>query len=179
MDSRASPSVAGYGVHSSNTIAMSEPSARCTCIARSGSRNTSAPSTGERKRHALFRQLAHRGEAEHLVTAGVGQDRALPVHQPVQAAVRPHDLGPGPQHQVKGVAEDDLRAAGDEFLGRHALDRAVGSYGHERRCLDGAAREVQPGASRAAICREMLELHVAAPRAAIAAGSGVTNIASP
>ena len=50
MDSRASLSVAGYGVHSSNTMAMSEPSARCTCIARSGSRKTSAPSTGERKR---------------------------------------------------------------------------------------------------------------------------------
>ncbi len=50
MDSRAAASVAGYGVHSSNTIATSEPSARWTCIARSGSRKTSAPSTGERKR---------------------------------------------------------------------------------------------------------------------------------
>ena len=50
MEVRASGSVAGYGVHSSNTMATSDPSARWTCIARSGSRNTSAPSTGERKR---------------------------------------------------------------------------------------------------------------------------------
>jgi hypothetical protein len=48
MDSRALRWSAGYGVHSSNTIATSESSARCTSIERSGDRNTSAPSTGER-----------------------------------------------------------------------------------------------------------------------------------
>ena len=99
--------------------------------------------------HALLRQLAHRREAEDLVAAGVGQDRPLPVHHAVQAAVRAHDFRAGPQHQVKGVREDDLGAAGQEFLGRDALDGPVGADRHEGRRFNRAAREREPSAPRA------------------------------
>ena len=43
-ESFASSRVAGYGVHSSSTIWMSEPSRHCTSIARSGESATVAPS---------------------------------------------------------------------------------------------------------------------------------------
>ena len=47
---------------------------------------------------------------------------------------------PGRQHQVKGIAEDDLAAQQRQFLRRHALHRAVGADRHEYRGLYGAAR---------------------------------------
>ena len=50
MDSSASRSLAGQGVHSSKIMTMSEPSSRCTAMDASGPRNTIEPSTGERKR---------------------------------------------------------------------------------------------------------------------------------
>ena len=53
------------------------------------------PSIGERNRtpsSVILRRLA---QAEHLEAAGVGEDRALPVHEAVQPAVRAHDLVPG------------------------------------------------------------------------------------
>jgi hypothetical protein len=49
MDARASASVAGYGVHSSNTMTTSEPRFRCTAMDRSGVSSTRSPLTGERK----------------------------------------------------------------------------------------------------------------------------------
>ena len=47
-------------------------------------------------------------EREHLVAAGIGQDVAPPVGEAVEPAPAGDDLGAGPQHQVVGVAEDDL-----------------------------------------------------------------------
>ena len=41
---------AGYGVHSSNTMATSESSARCTSMETLGAHEHLEPSTGERKR---------------------------------------------------------------------------------------------------------------------------------
>ncbi|MNV67226.1 hypothetical protein D3C71_1600180 [compost metagenome] len=49
MEIRATSSSAGYGVHSSKIITMSEPRSRWTCIDSSGPMNTLAPSTGEAK----------------------------------------------------------------------------------------------------------------------------------
>ena len=65
---------------------------------------------GRAKPHALLRDLAQAAQAEHLETAGVREDRALPVHEAVQPAVRGDDLRARPQHQVKRIAEHDLRA---------------------------------------------------------------------
>ena len=48
MDSRVCASSMGYAVQSSNAIATSEPSDRCTAIDRSASRKTFEPSIGER-----------------------------------------------------------------------------------------------------------------------------------
>ena len=141
MDSRASASVAGYGVQSSSAIAMSERSASCTSIESSGVSRTSLPSIGERNRTPSSVILRRLSQAEHLEAAGVGEDRPLPVHEAVQPAMRAHDFGARPQHQMEGVAQHDLRAEALELLGRHRLDGAVGAHGHEGRRLDDAVRE--------------------------------------
>jgi len=65
--------------------------------------------------------------------------------------MRLNDVESRPQIQVKGVAEHDLGADGLEVFRGHRLDRSVGSHGHERRCLDRAAREFQTAAPRRAV----------------------------
>ena len=49
-------------------------------------------------------------QAEDLVAAAVGEDRPRPADEAVQAAAPRDQLVAGPQQQVIGVAEDDLRA---------------------------------------------------------------------
>src|SRR5690606_19503489 len=63
------------------------------------------------------------------------------------------------QEQVEGIAEDDLRAQFLDLPRQHALDRAVGADRHERRRLDGAARERDAAAAGGAVGAEQLELH--------------------
>ena len=100
----------GYGVQSSNAMAMSERSARCTSIESSGVSRTSEPSSGERKRtpsSVILRSLRRLNTWKPPESVRIG---LLPVHEAMQPAVRGDDLRSGPQHQMERVAEDDLRA---------------------------------------------------------------------
>ncbi len=92
---------------------------------------------------ARFADLAALGQAEHLESAGISENRPVPMHEPVQPAVQAHHFDAGPQHQMKGVAQDDLAAGLAQFLGRHRLDGAVGAHRHEHRRLHAAARKGQ------------------------------------
>ena len=88
---------------------------------------------------ALLGQLAQLAEAHHLIAAGIGQDRAVPVHEPVKTA-KPRDaFGAGAQHKVIGVAEDYVRAGCTHSLRLHRLDRGGGANRHEGRRADLAA----------------------------------------
>ena len=49
-------------------------------------------------------------ERDDLEAARVGQDRAVPVHEPMQAAEPRDPLVPGPQVEVVGVGQDDRGA---------------------------------------------------------------------
>jgi hypothetical protein len=51
-------------------------------------------------------------EREHLEAAGIGEDRAVPLRETVQAAMRRNYLEARSQVQMEGIAEDDLRSAG-------------------------------------------------------------------
>ena len=79
----------------------------------------------------LLGELPELGQAHHLEAARIGQDRPLPVHEAVQPAEPRHPLGPRPQHQMIGVAEQDVGAGGADALGQHRLDRAGGADRHE------------------------------------------------
>ena len=62
------------------------------------------------ERHALLRYRAELAERHDLIAAGIGEDRAVPSHEAMQAA-KPRDaFGSRAQHEVIGVAEDDIRA---------------------------------------------------------------------
>ncbi len=126
---------------------------------------------GRLELHALFAQLSHRREREHLESTGIRQYRSVPVHEFMKAAMLADYFGAGPQHQVERVAENNLGPAGSHLFGCNALHRAVGSHRHERGCLHRAATEFERATARRARSMDDRELHSSRP--------GVRNIASP
>ena len=94
-------------------------------------------------------QVAQRDDLE---AARIGQDRAVPVHEPVQPAEPLDPVVPGPQVQVVRVGQDDRRARVADVVGRQGLDRRVRADGHELGRLDDAVGQRQapgPGPGRA------------------------------
>ena len=75
------------------------------------------PSMCDWKRDVLA-DAADARQAHHLEAAGVGQDRAVPTHEGVQPAEPRDALGARAEHQVIGVAEDDVGAGGLTCSGR-------------------------------------------------------------
>ena len=112
---------------------------------------------------AVFHNLPALGEAEDLVAAAVGEDRAVPADEPVQAAAPRDEVFSGAEVQVIGVAEDDPRAGVGEVAVRQRLHGPLRADGHEDRRLDDAVSRVQPPAAGPAIAREQVELHVCSP----------------
>ena len=100
----------GSCTHSSSCIWMSEPSRPWISIERSGVMRCVEPSICDWKVTPFSSILRRAGERHHLEAAGIGEDRMRPVHEVVQAAEPRDALGAGPQHQVIGVAEDDVGA---------------------------------------------------------------------
>ena len=70
---------------------------------------------------ALVGHLAQRAQAEDLKAAGVGEHGPRPTDEVVQSAHAPDGLVAGPQVEVIGVAEDDLRAERFEHVLRRRL----------------------------------------------------------
>lgn len=101
--------------------------------------------------YALLGDLADIAQAEDLEAAGVGQDRAFPLHKIVQIAVELHDLLTWTQPQVEGIAEDNLCARGFNFFRRHPFYGAVRAHRHKRGGFHHAAIKHQATATRAAI----------------------------
>ena len=115
----------------SRQTAMSEPSASWTAIECSGVKRWSRAVEMRAERDAVVVDRAQVAQADHLVAAGVGQDRPVPGHELVQAAEALDALVAGPQVQVVGVAQDDLGADLVEVVGIERLDRGVGADRHE------------------------------------------------
>ena len=89
---------------------MSEPRRAWMSVALLGRQRAQRAVEVRAELDAVLGHLAHRRQAEHLVAAAVGQDRVRPADERVQAAGARDQLVAGPQVQVVGVAEDDLRA---------------------------------------------------------------------
>ena len=99
---------------------------------------------------AVLRDPPQPLEREDLEAAGVGEHRAVPGGEAVQAAhVADHRLA-GPEVQMVGVAEDDLRAGAAHVGGAQAADDAVGADRHERGGLDLAVGEGERAGARGA-----------------------------
>lgn len=126
--------------------------------------------------HPLLTDLAHLGEAEDLETARIGEDGPPPVHEAVQTAELGDQGRARTQHQVEGVAEDDLGAQPLEFLRGHRLDRAIGADGHEGGCLDAAVDGMHTATACCAIRGEQFVPQVHGPASCMARSR---NMASP
>lgn len=102
------------------------------------------------KGNALFRDLPQPGEGKDLKAAGVGEDRAVPVHEFVKSSQLPHHIVSGTQVEVVGVGELDLAADLLEVMGGDcALDGALRTNIHENRGLNypavGTGKLAAPG----------------------------------
>ena len=152
-----SPRSAGSRTHSSSCMAISEPSMICTSMARSGVSSIIAPSMWERKVTPVFGDLAQRRERHHLEAPGIGKDRIRPAHESVQPAKRGDALGGGPQHQMVGVAEQNLGARCANVVMMNALDRRLRADRHESRRMHDAMRGRHLAGARSAVGRGQAE----------------------
>src|SRR5208282_857250 len=97
---------------------------------------------------AVWFDFPDSGKAENLVTAAVGENRQFPVHEPMQPASGANDVESGPDVEVIGVAEDDLRTHFAEFARVERLDAGLRANRHEYGCFDNAVRGGQSSESR-------------------------------
>ncbi len=103
--------------------------------------------------HAVLVDGAQLGEGEHLEASRIGEDRAGPVHEPVQPAERGDALRARPQHQVIGVGKDHGESGARHVFGAHRLDGRRGADGHEGGRVDRAVRRREPAAPCRAVAR--------------------------
>ena len=102
---------------------------------------------------AAVGHLADLGQAEHLESAGVGEDGPVPAHELVEPAEFGDQLVAGPQGQVVSVAEKDVSPDGPDLFGSEALDRSLRADRHEDRGLDGPVGRVESAAAGGTIGR--------------------------
>ena len=99
--------------------------------------------------HALLLDLPQGGQTEHLESAGVRQNGAVPGHEFVQAAHLPHHRIRGPQMQMVGIAQLHLAADIFQVLRTEgALNGTLGANVHKHRGLHravGAGKHTPPG----------------------------------
>ena len=103
------------------------------------------------KGHAFLGNFAKRRQAHHLIAAAVGQDRPVPSRKMVQAAKAGNPLCPGAQHQVIGVAQNNVGTGGAHFCRAHRLYRRSGANGHKGRRADFAAQHLDATGARFAV----------------------------
>lgn len=62
------------------------------------------------KGYPFVRQLPEARKTEHLIPTTVGEDRATPMHEPVEAAEARDELGAGTKDKMIRVREHNLHA---------------------------------------------------------------------
>lgn len=117
--------------------------------------------------HAVVVEFAQLRETEDLITAAVGEHWPLPTDKPVQPAGFVDDFGAGPQIQMIGVAEDDLRAVLEELAVLDGFDVAQRADRHKYRRFNDAVigfQQTRAGArsGRTFILMQKCEFHVPA-----------------
>ena len=112
---------------------------------------------------ALLADALAAGQAERLKAARIGQYRPLPAAKSMQTAKLFDQFRPRPQHQVKGVCQDDLGVQFAQVLHRHRAHRAVGPDRHESRSPHHTAGQFQPASPRVPAGRRHRELHAPCP----------------
>ncbi len=124
---------------------------------------------------AVFVELSQLGQRHDLIAAGIGEDRAVPVHETMQSPELGDALGAGAEHQMIGVGENDVGAGLAHVLGEHGLHRRAGADRHEGRRADGPTR----CRDLAGPCCAIASLFTVKRKADIRRLSGLSKQASP
>ena len=103
--------------------------------------------------------IGHRavGEREDLEASGVGDDRTLPAHEPVQAAQRRDALSTRREHQMERVPEDHLVAEAGHLGSGQGPNAAARRERNERRRAHHAPGRMEPPGSGGSITRTYFE----------------------
>ncbi len=97
----------------------------------------------------FFADLAQGRQRHHLEATRIRQDGPLPVHEFVQPAQLRNALCARSQHEVIGVAQQNIGTGGTHALRQHRLDRGGRAHGHEGRGTNRTAWQHQDaGAGR-------------------------------
>ena len=96
--------------------------------------------------------LADGRQAEHLEPAAIGQDRPLPINEPVQPARGADDIEPGADVEVIGIAEDDLSAHLAQLARVNRLNASLRADGHKDRRIHDSMRGRQSAQARPGTC---------------------------
>ncbi len=108
------------------------------------------------ERHACLRHFAQGRQRHHLKSAGIGQDRMGPAHEGVQSAQSRDAFGARPQHQMIGIAENDIGARGTHVVVINAFDRRLRADRHESGRAHHAMRHGHRAGARGAVrCGQM------------------------
>ena len=91
------------------------------------------------KIHALLLDFPQGSQTEHLKSAGIRQNGAVPSHELMQSPHLAHHRVRGTQMQMVGIGQLHLTPDVFQILGAQcAFNRALRADVHEHRCLDGA-----------------------------------------
>jgi hypothetical protein len=74
-----------------------------------------------------------RGQGKNLEPAGVGEDIPVPIHKLMKPTGGGYYLGSGPEVQMVGIGQDDLKSYLLYVIFGEGFDGSVGSYGHKYR----------------------------------------------
>src|SRR4051794_32351557 len=97
------------------------------------------------------------GQAEYLIAAAVGQDRARPPREPVQSPSPCDQIVAGPEIEMVGVAQQNFGAGVFQITMGHALHGALSTDRHEGRRFDRAMRRTDDAAACAAVAIDNLK----------------------
>jgi hypothetical protein len=101
---------------------------------------------------AVFRDLAQIAQAKDLEAARVGQNRARPRHEAVQAAQLADQFVSGAEEQVIRIGQDDVGVEfAFEIALHHPLDGGLRPDGHKYRSFDDAVSGVNPAGPGAGV----------------------------
>ena len=125
--------------------------------------------------HSVFVEHPQLGERHDLKAARIGQNRLVPVHEPMQPAETVNHFGAGPEHQMIGITQQDLRAGRRDGLRRHCLDGALSAHRHECRCIDDTMSRRQLAASSRAVGRAYLKAESVFAHCAVSRNSSVAS----
>ena len=104
------------------------------------------------KGHAVRVQLTTMRQAEHLIAAGIGQNRAIPAHKTVQSSKPLDQIVAGAQIKMIGIRQQERVAQLRQVARLQGLDVRRGAHRCKGRHLHRAVGCAKCGTTRAPIC---------------------------